>query len=426
MVKKLFDKLLAKGEENPVWVVFLLYVALMVFLVIFIKFFLKYDSAFFLTDDGYYVYAKLFWKGDFSLLHAGRGPGIPLLFSGFSFFPESCHAYFRLTVTISFVLFNIYLTKEIFRKYLNGRELFIGLLISVFNPLHIHFTIKSTPEVYILTFLLLIILFYRKLSENPKWVLVLFLILITSVSFFFKPVLFFVPFMLLIHSFIFKSKNLRLKTLILSLLTFLSFLWSLDLTAAKKGTYGGVSYGGLNFIGPTFIPRAMLNTGRFSLDAKEKDFLNNSKNSVAVMTVKYHEEWMNSYLKNNPEAEEKEVIIDFIKDNFGEFVVSKVLNILFFTSLASNIPETFINLFLNGFLVVMSITVMKKKYKEKDEGIFLIISGLSGYVLMYLLTFGYARYSIPFIFIISVYSGVTVSKILSKHTWESFKLKKIP
>jgi len=413
MIRKLLDKFLKEGEKHPVRMIFLLYTASMIIFVLIIKMLFKYDSEFFLTDDGYYTYSKLFMSGNFSLLYAGRGPGIPLLFSWFHIFPEYLHAYLRLGVTMSFVFLNIYLAKKIFDNYFTEREVFIGLIVSVFNPIHIHFTVKSTPEVYILSFFLLLILLYGKLAENNSLLIVLYLFLTAGISLFFKPVLFFVPFLMFLYAVFLKEKKLYLKTFLLAFLTFVVFIWSLNLTAAPKGTYGGVSYGGLNFIGPTFIPRAMLKTGRFSLDANASSLTNNPDKSVAALTMKYHDEWMKNYLSKNPDAEERDILIDYIKENFGEFVISKLLNIVFFVSLASNVPESVFNLFLSGMLLVIFFRVIKEKIKIRKKEFYIFIFTLSGYLLVYLLTFGYARYSIPFIFVISVFSGVLISKKLT-------------
>ncbi len=417
MFKNILYKFIDTGTNHTVVFAFLLYLIMMTILVATLKLIFNYDSSLFLIDDGYYTSGKLFFEGKSSVLHIGRGPGLPLLFSWFNFFPVSIHPFIRLALMMFFVFLNILLVYKIFINYLSSKEIFFGLLLSLFNPLHIHFTLKSTPEVYLTTFLLLIIYYYLKILKNDSWWYIVMLFLIISVSISFKPVLFLIPIFLLLHNFIFKIKYLFFKTLTLIILTFIIFIMMINLSSTGKEAYFGLSYGGLNFIGPTFIPRAMSKTGRISLDTYDEIMNENPKNSNAVLTAEYFDDWIKNYNEKNPGAKESELIFDYIKDNFNEFVFSKFLNIFFFSSLASNFTETLINFIISNIIIIISFIYLKEKIINNKIELYVVIASLMGYFTVFLITFGYARYSIPFMFIFSIFSGCFISKKLKENVF---------
>lgn len=411
----MIKKFIKFGGKNPVWIPFILYTIFILIVIFVVKVILKNPSDFLMLDDGYYTIGKKFYEGKMSLINSGRPLALPLLFSSYNLFPDVVQPFVRLSVTMVFVFININLIYKIFSNISNNEEIFIGLLIALFNPVNIHFTIKSTPEVYITTFFLLVVYWYYKLINYKSWNYFFLIALSIIISIFFKPVLFIIPIFLLIFNFIFKIKKLNLKTSLLIILSIIFLIVNNRISYIEdKQYYNGLSYGALNIIGATFLPRVMFNTGRFSLDAYDDVLQNNPGKSNVEQVRKLFEDWSREYREKNPVFSESNMVMHFIIDNKFEFVLSKILNVFFFTSLASNMAETLMNFGISCLLIIFSFLGLRKKMKVNKELCCLIIFCLIGYFSIHFIAFGYARYSLPFMFLLTPFTGTIIYNFFIK------------
>ncbi len=151
-------------DKHTVLTLFILHAFFIALSVLALHLFFKVNQQLFLTDDGYYAKGKLFSENKslsslFDYTYR-RGPVLPLLFSILNLSPSDLHPYLRIALTLIFTLGNLYIAFKLFVSFMSNKAIFYGLFISLFNPLYIHWTLKSTPEVYLTFFMCLIIFGY--------------------------------------------------------------------------------------------------------------------------------------------------------------------------------------------------------------------------------------------------------------------------
>jgi hypothetical protein len=400
-VKNIFDFL----SHSPVNSVFLLYSVFFIIIICILVFLIHKPMDFFLKDDGYYTLGKLFFDGKISLAHQYRGPGFLLLFASFNYFPEYMHPYLRLIVTFAFIYANLLIASNLFDNILTRKQIFIGLLISVFNPVFIHFTIKSTPEIYLILFLGLIILFYKKFVNELKiknFVVVLFVVVIAT---FFKPVFFIIPALLFFHCIIMG----KFKKLIISLIIFIIVALAANISFSKYTKFYGKnskSYGIEDVLVPTFIPVAIMKTGELNMGTKVETLQSNQDQSNYLIGFEYFKNWLSKYYQENEDSSEIKLVYYFIKENYLMFFFVKIISPVMFISFASSTEETILCFFINIIFIYLSIVSIKRVFKKYKSDILIILFSLLGYAFVFFLSFSYIRYSVPFMFYFSIFIGI--------------------
>ena len=181
-----------------------------------------------LLDDGYFDLAGKFFNGD-SILHNGLSPGMPLLFYPLYFFPEALQPFIRLLITLVFSTGIIVLTYKIAEKYLSGASLFAGSLIYIFNPVFVHWTVRSFPDIYIAFFLTVFTFAVLKLvgGFSSKYFLIAVISFMTGI--FFKPSMLLIPPVLLAYFVFRKNKRMILIAVILCFVSAGSFDYTIIL-----------------------------------------------------------------------------------------------------------------------------------------------------------------------------------------------------
>ena len=389
-MKKYFND----NDNSPVSIVFLLYFAFLSVFVFTYIIIMHKDPVFFLNDDGYANLGKYYFEGRISLSHLSRNPGLIFLFSFFNYFPESLHPFLRL-----------------FKNLLSKRQLLIGLLISVFNPVYLHFTIKSTPEVYLTFFIGLIIFFYMKYINDLKIRYLVYAIFFSCIAMLFKPVFFAIPVFLFLHGILIKKlKYLFIPTIIFSVTVLISFFLATSFTKPLDEQFNYITVE--NIVTPTYLPKAILQTKQLNLGTREEDLTINKENSNYLIVMDSYYNWLNSYQKKNNNYSDASIILDFIKDNYFMFFLVKIISPITFISLSSSTKETVMNLFLNIFLIVLCIASIKKIYKEHKNDILIILCVILGYSFAFFLSASYIRYSLPFVFYFFPFSGILINNFL--------------
>jgi hypothetical protein len=409
IVNKYYKKCVDSGA-NTIFALYALFLIVFYFIYIFI---LHKNPDFFLTDDGYYTYGKLMFEGKISFLYQSRGPGLYLLFAVFNFFPEYLHPFMRILLTISVVYGNIYFASKIFKKILNKEQFFWGLLIAVFNPLNIHFTIKNTPEVYLTFIMGFIVFFYLKYTETSKSKFIILLTAGILIGMAFKPVFFLIPiFMLFQNIFILKRKKYYIAISVLIVISISSYFLFQTYTREKEADRN--SYGFKDILSRVYLYDAMAKTGEINLGTSEELQKTRTEKSNYYLCFDYYEKWLKEYNKDHIVNSEATIAIDFTKDNFMKSVLLRVTSPVLFFSLTSNTFETILYFFLYGGLIVLSISCIKKVYRNFRVEISGIVSILLGYAFVFFLTLSYARYSIPLIFFLLMFTGIFFEKYFSR------------
>lgn len=407
---KIYRKITESGEGF----VFAAYAIFIISFYFVYVYFLNKNPDFFLMDDGYYTCGKALYEGKISFLHQSRGPGLYILYAGLNIFPESVHPIIRIVLTILIMRVNIFFAVRIFRKMLTGNQLFWGLVISVFNPLTLHFTIKNTPEVYLTLIMGVIIFGYLRFIDTNKFI---FFTLATAgilAGMIFKPVFFLIPIFMLLHNvFIIKNKKYYLPLVVLSLVSFYSY--SLFQTYTKLEDEKAHSYGFGDILARVYLYDAMMKSGEINLGTSEEIQYSGADKSNYVLCDRYWRNWIEEYKKTNNDAPEYKIALDFTKDNLFRSVLLRITSPVLFISLTSSTTETISYLFLYGWLVILSISCIRKIIKDFRKEISAILYILAGYAAVFFLTLSYARYSIPFMFFFLIFTGIFFSEIIDKH-----------
>jgi hypothetical protein len=420
MLKFNIDNYINKRNTSVVNIVAGFYLIFLTFFVLIYIFVLKKDTVFFLRDDGYYTLGKYFYEGRISLLYQLRSPGILLFFSFFNFFPEPFHPFLRLFITFILSYSSLLLSSKIFENMLSKKQMLIGFSVSVFNPVFIHFTIKSTPEIYLLFFLGLIIFFYRKYLKEYKIKYLLLVIMIIFLAMSFKPVFFLISFFLIGHSILVKNfKRLVIPLSTFSVISVIVFFLSSVFTKPANNNINFVFVESV--IVPTYIIDAIMKTGELNLGTKEEYLNATPEKSNYTICMDSYNEYLSDYKKRNSDYSEYAVIVDFIKNNFFKFSLVKLLSPVTFISLSSNSIETVVNFFLNIILIILSIASIKRIFREHKSDILVIICVILGYSFVFFLSACYIRYSLPAIFYLYPFTGILIHNYISK----IFKKKKI-
>lgn len=394
--------------KRPVATLFAIHCVVVFSLVILVKSILHLPYDFLLWDDGYYETGKNFYNGA-SLLHQYRNPGIPLLLSILNIFPGVIQPFLRLIITQFFTLLSIYFGFKIFTNILNPKAVVWGLIIALFNPLYLWWAcIRSSPEVYLTTFLGAIIFFLMKLDN--KWDLksIMILTILIIVSLLFKPVLIFIPLAVGCLYFLHKKYKIGAKYFLVFIICAVPFKWMSDISKPP----GDYSYGVKSFMVDPLLTQSVLDSGKFGYYIGGGPVsLHHSQGinlKVSDWIIKYRE-------KNNNSYSTLQTCVDFIKDNPGVFVLSKILSPVYFISIADTTRKSLVNLIINSVVLIFAIQSIRILKKNHSEQVILILCVFLGHYFIYFLIQSCARYYIPISFYFSIFAGLSVTNLLSKN-----------
>lgn len=394
--------------RRAVFILFSLHAIFIIACVLVLQLVFDFNPKIFLVDDGYYQTSKLIVEGEASFAHTYRAPGLPFLFLVLHFFPPLLHPYLRLVLTLGFSFGSIYVAYAIFRQVMGERAVFYGLLLSLFNPMYIHWTLKSSPESYTTFFLGIVMFAYLKFwnTAEKKYVFLLVSILVASILV--KPVLLFVPLLVALYGFIIREKRM----IAVSMLAFFICMVSFCICYRTQKSEEGMSYAKGFTINSTYMVETILHTRR--LNTGHSLVEDRPEVSNAAIAIKSTEAWIENYKKTYHNTNLIFMNIRFIRDNFWLFLKTRILSFFLFISLTSTIRETLLTFFVNLTLISIGLYSLRQKFGIHRVRIIIILSILMGYVVLHLLVApGLARYSIPFMFYFSVFAGIAIEKMMA-------------
>lgn len=396
-------------DKNPVKSLIILHFLAIALMVIIVKMILHKPGSFFLEDDGYYAIGKDFFYGVSGLSHHFRTPGIPLVLSLLNFFPLILHPYLRVLIAELLTFCNIYLAFRIFSPFFPNKVIIFGLLLSLFNPLYIWWAcIRSAPEIYITTILGLIILVSVNLSNKFVWYYIVTLIVLIPISLMFKPVMFILPLFISFFFIVHKKYVTALYLFIVFIICLGTLKFISDFTKPSEG----LSYGENTLMFEVFFTEAMLKTGNLGYNQGGGELP--EKNSNTEYIYKNIREWTDDYKAKNQNTGLISMNKEFIMEKPGMTILSKLFNPLYFLSFTDSTSKTIFMFAINFPIVVFSFITIKKTGKAYPEQMSLLIYIFIGFYFVYFLTTSIARYFIPMLFYLSVFTGVTIIKVKEK------------
>jgi hypothetical protein len=410
---------LLKIFTNRILLISILYSFFILAFFIFYVFVLGKDSSFFLGDDGYYTKGKMFFNGG-SLLGQYTPPLFSLLLSVLNFFPVEFHSFLRIIITLFFVNFNIFIAKLIFQNVLSHRIFSLGLFLALFNPLFIHWTIKSTPEVYVTFFIGLLILFLIKYSQTKqiKYIFIYCMILFLATNF--KPVFLFIPLTFL--SFAIIKWNRKLIVLSAGGLIYLIVIQLLTLSYSKPEGDTKREYGRADLIASNFLVETMIETGKFEFGSNTGLMINSPNESNLWLILKKYSEWEKIYITQNPNSSLLKTFVDFSIENPTKVIITRLVAPILFISLSSSTAESLSNLFINLFIVFCSIYGIKEVFKKEPNVLLCVLLTLAGYFLTFFISFSYARYSVPVLFYLSFLASPKIYYLYNSYLKSKFSI----
>ncbi len=397
------------SSRYPIFFLFILHTLFVALIVLFLRVFVHLPADFFLSDDGYYTLGKNFFYGYTSLWHQFRGPGIPIILSPLNFFPDFLHPYLRILVTQLFTFINIYLAFKILSRFLTQNVIFWGLIISLFNPLYLWWAcLKLSPEVFVTTFLGLIIFISLQLLEKNKIALWIALFIIMLISMLFKPVFFLIPLSLTIYF----LKNKKFKSAIVALFLFSYSLLILTAFMVYTKPLHGHSYGDDQLILDAFFTESLLQTGQLGFYQGGGPVP--EKNSNMEYCYTKIDQWRAEYELKNDKSNPIKMNIEFIKEKAGIIFLSKLFNPIYFISMADTTNKTILNFVINSIIIFVSLKYFLKVKKDFPQQLILMLFIFISLYCTYFLTTAIARYFIPILFYFAVFSGMAVIHLIQK------------
>jgi len=377
-----------------------------------------------LLDDGYYNLAGKLFYGD-SILHNRLSIGMPVLFSSLYFFPETLQPFIRLIITLLFSTGIIVLTYKIAENYLSGESLFAGSLIFILNPVFVHWTVRSFPDIYIAFFLTLFTFAILKLPEgfSSKYFLIAVISFVTGV--FFKPSMLIIPFALLVYFIFRKNKRMTLIAVILCFISAGSFGLYNKMTkpiyTGEKEVEVSAYYGELQLISSSLWINWVTKTNQYFKPTKTPYEIPGNIDEIFPPNEKWlyknihpqrqiydaAERYAINYFARNPGGNVVTLNFSFILE-YPDLVFKKlVLSPFFFLGMSANPFEGLVKLVYSLFFILLGLWGIKKMYSEKNKISFdTILVIILGYSLLFILTHSMNRYSMPIIPLATVWGGV--------------------
>jgi hypothetical protein len=375
----------------------------------------KSDPQVFLADDGYYEYSKHFYHtGEIS--RGVLGPGVPSILLPVFFFPEALHPFLRLMISLAFSIGVLILVSEISKKYLNPVELLLGGLVLVLNISWIHWVLKLTPEIFLAFCLGLYIWFLqRHLDTKKRWY-----ILAANVPFiyaiFIKPVFILIPFCLLLYGWISRKPILAFSMINIAvcLISFALYTSITSLDANTADSRNADSLTGYNitvkagFIIESFWFDYMIRTRQLHKGIKTPY----REGRFADTVLKDSKVYINGYFEKHPGADYIALHVDFFRNYTWLSIQNLLLSPFIFFMLGTTSMETYILIpvtIISFVLSVLGLSDVFKHHGPDDRAkLTILLVVLIGFSLPYYIFHCYARYSMPLLPFIYIWSGIAI------------------
>jgi hypothetical protein len=396
-------------RKTALFSVFFIHTAILVFAVLFLMISGKDYADYLLRDDGYYKIAARFLGGNFC---AGYGPGLPLIFSPIHLFPEVFHPFVRILISQAAVFFILFFLSRITKDILTNRQFFWGALLVVIHPAFLHWSIRTSIDLYLAVMLSGFILFFLKYFEHRKISYFLIALLFYGYGIFTRPSFILIPIILLLLTLFYKKfRVLVLPVIVLTIFSFVAFyINNLYIQHCRKGTLELTADTGRSVVifQGFMLTETILKTKQFHKGSVDKYNLEN----IETMNLTDRNEFMEKYSTGSTFS----LMGEYFREKPGYFIAKFLLAPVFYFSLSSRESESYFLLFVTMLFFIVSILGLKKIFAQsaqKRQLIFILFI-LLGYAGLHWLTHSYSRYSLPVIPFLFVWSGVTIEHWLNR------------
>ncbi|MFW5803604.1 MAG: hypothetical protein ACOCWG_00060 [bacterium] len=375
-----------------------------------------------LMDDGYYGLAKSFVQGD-SLLHKFRGPALPLIYAPMFLFPKALHPYLRLVLTSFIVYLILFFLKKITKDMLTDRQFLWGCMPVIVNPIWIHWTFKTSLEIYLCLLLIIFTYFQIEYFKTSKIKYFLISLIPFIISFFFKPVFIFIPVFIMIYSLVyFRNKNFIFTSIIAIIIGLTSYVIQDKITKYEYNDKALTTYERrAHYIHKSFLIQDsfwtdyVLKTGQFHkwsvIPYREK--YRNGKGFY-----EYYQDWLKTFFNQYPNANMFFLNYYFFKNNPGLVIKKLLVSPIFFLGMSARPLESYVKLIFNIFILGLSFIGLKKLFtlvsKKQQLSIILIIYIVLAYSTLHFLTHSINRYFLPVMPLTIIWSGYIIDKIMNR------------
>ncbi len=397
------------SKNNGVVFVFLIHSVIIVALLLFFMITGRDYADYLLRDDGYYRVAGDFLKGQ---LCAPFGPGLPLIFTPIHMFPAFLHPVIRIIISQAAVLLIILFLRGITRDILSGRQFFFGSLMVVLHPAFLHWSFRTSIDLYLTMMLLGFVFFLVKYLQTNQIRNLIFLMLFYGFGIFTRPSFILIPFVILIAVLIIKRYNNMIKQaallLVFSLIVF--YINNLYIQNCRKGRIEITADTGRSVVifHSFWLTQTILETKQFhkgTVDSYDVVDIDDKTQSGALMI-------MDKYMDDNL----LKMIGNYAKENPDIFAAKFLLSPIFYFSLSSRQSESYLLLFVTIIYFFISMKGMRYLFRNVENRRYLLMFLLIafGYAALHWLTHSYSRYSLPVIPLIFIWSGIVVEKLFRK------------
>jgi hypothetical protein len=352
-----------------------------------------------LEDDGYYQYAGRFVRDGETLLHRRIGPGLPLVYSAIYLFPDPAHPFVRWFITTAVTILTFVVVWKLVRPHLTPAEFFVGSLVTILNPVFIHWSFKSQPDSFMGLFLVAFTCCLLKALEEKRNLYFVGAVVILAASIFFRPSVLFIPPALGIVALFARWKRLFVYAAVMLLVAYGAY--DVNKRIAERGEAVSYASGVVTFVCDAYQVDEIIKQGRVEVATH-----NRGEEALAgpgFVAQRRTAEWMESYSRANPDATAMQAMLDFTRDNPGMVVKKTLLNPIFFFALGSREIEFWVTLVVTAvslFFVVWGIRII-----GMDRRMLVILGVIAGYIAVFAVVHGLNRYSIAVLPLLYVYAG---------------------
>jgi|GEM_PF-5975329 len=360
-----------------------------------------------LTDDGYYKAAGYIVNGINP--NTMYGLGYPMILTILHIFPEGWQPFIRVLISLIFTSITVVLLFRIFGNYFTDKEIFLGGLVFVLNPLYVHWMFKSRVEAPLVLLLGIIIMSYQGyLRENkPKYIV--YLCIAMAYSIFTKPVFMLVPFFALLLAVLAKRPKLISLSLICAFISIVTFQFAKNVP--HKRPSGRNYYRIYSIVSSSFYVNAIIRNCDFKTQPM---FIEDEKGSLVrnprlVPGDKWKEYYKSKYKNDNAIL----VSLRFAYEQPGLVIQQLLVNPFLVLSLSHTEYETLFHFIANLFFLALAIYGVAK-VTSKSITLYVHLVIVFAVYLVLVLVHSRSPYFIPIIPYLFVFAGRPISTLVRK------------
>jgi len=406
-----FFMFITATRNRTVLSIFLLHTLIMLIILIALIITGKDYTVFILRDDGYYNLAANFLKGDF-FSKSPIGPGLPAIFMPIHLCPAILHPFIRLIISQLAVFFILLTISKLTKKYLSNKQYLFGGFLIVLHPTFLHWTFRTSVDLYLGLFLGCFILFFVRYFRKQRGVDLLLSFLFFAYGILIRPSFILIPVSLLISVLLFKHYRLLTRYTIGLLVLTLGFFYLNNLYVGYNNTPDELKAetGRENIlIGPFFLTETIIKTGEFHKATIDKYNIDGKVVDSDYITTQVH-----NFKNEHPNTGPISSVFVYGMENPDMFIAKYLLSPVFFFSLSSREFMSYLLLFASIFWLLTSYKGLRNTFNVQTKPeLLLILIILTGYFALHWLSHAYSRYSLPVIPYLFIWGGRYIDKLIT-------------